>query len=86
MTCRRAAQWISRELDQELSLFQQARLGFHTRLCGACRRYRRQLKLVDEVVELFVAASTSKGSTAALPGDQKTHLRDVIASALAKES
>ena len=85
MTCRRAAELISWELDTELPLHQRAGLGFHTLLCGACRRFRRQLGVVDKAVAEFFAAPGS-GHRAALPSETKDHLRAVIVAHLEENS
>jgi hypothetical protein len=85
MTCRRAAVLISWELDTDLPLHRRAGLGFHTLLCGACRRFRRQLGAVDEAVGEFVADPRA-GNPAALPDETKDHLRAVIAAHLEDNS
>lgn len=85
MTCRRAAELISWELDTDLPLHRRAGLGFHTLVCGACRRFRRQLGAVDEAVAEFVADPRA-GTRAALPDETKDHLRAVIAAHLEEDS
>ena len=85
MTCRRAAELISWELDTSLPLHQRAGLGFHTLVCGACRRFRRQLGVVDEAAAEFLA-SPGSGDRAALPDETKDHLRAVIVAHLEDNS
>ena len=85
ITCRRAAELISWEQDASLPLHQRAGLGFHTLLCGACRRFRMQLEVVEEAVDEFLAAPGS-GHRAALPDETKNHLRAVIAAHLDENS
>lgn len=43
MTCRQAAEVISRSLDTRLSTGDRVGLGVHTLFCGPCRRFRGQL-------------------------------------------
>ena len=78
MTCRRAAELISRELDTDLLLHQRAGLGFHTLLCGACRRFRRQLGAVDEAVGEFFVTADAGTPDATLPPASKEHLKALI--------
>jgi hypothetical protein len=78
MTCRRAAELISEDLDTNLPPHQRAGLGFHTLLCGACRRYRRQLGAVEEAVAEFFASAGSGNPAATLPPSSKEHLKAVI--------
>ena len=56
ISCKQAAEWTSRELDDRLRLGPRAVLGFHRLLCGNCRRFRTQLTEVDRAVGAFVAA------------------------------
>jgi hypothetical protein len=46
MTCKQAAEVISRSLDVPLSTSARVGLGVHTLFCGPCRRFRRQLFLL----------------------------------------
>ena len=82
MTCRRAVELISGELDTDLPLHQRAGLAFHALVCGACRRFRWQLDVVDETVEAFFATASAGDPDAILPAETKDHLRAVIAAHL----
>ena len=86
ITCRRAAELISWALDTDLSLHRRAGLGFHTFVCGACRRFRRQLGAVDEAAAEFLASSGAGNRTAALPDATKEQLRAVIVAHLEENS
>jgi hypothetical protein len=79
MTCRRAAELISTELDRSLSLPARAGLLLHTLVCGACRCFRQQLGTIDAAGADFL---TTAGPTVALPDDTKDHLRLLIANRL----
>ena len=81
ITCRRAAELISWEQDASLPFHQRAGLGFHTLLCGACRRFRRQVEVVEEAVDEFLAAP-GIGDRAVMPRETKDHLRGVIVARL----
>ena len=82
MTCRRAAELISRELDTTLPLPRRAGLGFHTLLCVACRRFRQQLRAIDGAI----ADALARPQAAALLPETKDHMRAVIAAHLDEES
>jgi hypothetical protein len=41
--CRRAAEVITRSLDEPLTLRVRVALGVHTLFCSPCRRFRRQM-------------------------------------------
>ena len=84
ITCRRATELISRELDAHLPLSQRVRLGFHKLLCGACRRFRRQLGAVDEAVGAFL--EDSAGPLATLSATTRNLLRAMIAARLEENS
>ena len=86
MTCRRAAELISEELDAGLPLHRRAGLGFHALVCGACRRYRRQVGAVEEAVAEFFATAKSAPAAAPLPPAAKEHLKAVINERLGGES
>ena len=86
MTCRRAAELISQELDTALPVHQRARLGFHVLVCGACRRFRRQLGEVDGAAAEFLTAQGAGDRVVALPRETKDHLRAVILTHLDEES
>ena len=81
MTCEQAAGLVSREADGGLPADGRVWFALHLLICGDCRRYRRQVRLVDAaaraVAESAVAddglpAAARERITAALragPGD-----------------
>ena len=85
MTCRRAAELISGELDAPLSLYRQVGIAFHTLACTKCRRYRRQTSAVEEAVGAYFGRSTA-GHAASLPEPAKERLKEVVQDGLAGES
>jgi hypothetical protein len=48
LSCQRAGELISRALDTRLSLRQRLALTVHLWACHWCRRFRRQLRLVEQ--------------------------------------
>ncbi len=62
ITCRRAAEWTSREVDAPLSAGRRFALGLHRFLCPKCRRFATQLAEVDLAVGETIRAA-ELGST-----------------------
>ncbi len=82
ISCRRAAELISKELDTDLSFQQRVRLGFHTIVCSGCRRFRRQLKVIDVAVTEFFEISSDENSETSLSADSKQRLKAIVDSHL----
>lgn len=62
ITCRRAAEWTSREVDDPLPAGRRFALGLHRFLCPKCRRFATQLAEVDRAVGDTIRAA-ELGST-----------------------
>ncbi len=50
ITCRRATEWTSQEVDEPLAAGRRFALGFHRFLCPKCRRFATQLAEMDRAV------------------------------------
>jgi hypothetical protein len=76
ISCRRAAEWTSRELDDGLSGGRRFALGVHRLLCGPCRRFRDQLSEIDRAVGEAITA----GEVAAEPlsDDARERMRQAL--------
>ena len=86
ITCRRAAELISQELDTDLRFHQRIVLRFHKLACGGCRRFWRQIVAVDAAVEEFFAQSRPGDAEATLPATSKVQLKLLIDQRLDEES
>jgi hypothetical protein len=86
MTCRRAAELITSALDDALPLRHRAGLGFHTLLCGACRRFRAQIAAVDEAVGELLADPALPTGPAWLPAESKEQLKRALREELDRPS
>ncbi len=86
ITCRRAAVLISEELDYDLSLHLRAGLAFHVLVCMSCRRYRRQLGVMDEAVEEYFASARAVNPGETMPPSSKEQLKAIIVYQLDAES
>jgi hypothetical protein len=54
ITCRHAAELASRALDEPLGLRQRLALRFHRMVCGLCRRFGHQIRLIHrDAVDYF---------------------------------
>ncbi|MFQ5737945.1 MAG: zf-HC2 domain-containing protein [Acidobacteriota bacterium] len=45
--CRNAVRLLNASLDHQLSRRERSRLSFHLLLCHLCRRYKRQIRLLE---------------------------------------
>jgi hypothetical protein len=61
ITCRRAAELVSRSLETPLRWWQRLALASHLWLCRACRRFRRQSQLVQQAGRLAGADGHGEG-------------------------
>jgi len=50
LPCRDITALVSRSLDEELSFGERFAARLHVLYCSACRRYRRQLRLLHELL------------------------------------
>lgn len=66
MSCRRAAELTSKELDTELRAGERVALGFHRLMCRACRRFQAQLAEIDRAVARTLAGPAG-GPSVGLP-------------------
>lgn len=75
MSCRRAAELITRALDGPLPLLPRLGLGLHTLLCRPCRRFRVQVAAIDDAVADYLAGPPREDDGPALPAAGKERLR-----------
>ena len=63
--CREVVRLVSEDLDRSLTLRERVALRFHTLICGACARYRGQVRALERL--LCAAASRSFESSGGAP-------------------
>jgi predicted anti-sigma-YlaC factor YlaD len=80
ISCRRATELTSQELDTELSFHRRFVLGAHRFVCGACRRFRKQLVNIDRALEEFLNETTGPADVQ-MPDESKIRIREVLKSA-----
>jgi hypothetical protein len=49
--CRKAAQWMSQDMDQALNWTEKLQLSLHLGLCTGCWSYGRQLQLMRSATQ-----------------------------------
>ncbi|MCU0702548.1 MAG: hypothetical protein MUF18_00980 [Fimbriiglobus sp.] len=81
ITCQRAAEWTSRELDDPLPAGRRVALGLHRLLCGDCRRFRTQLAEIDQAVGEAVAHAEATAEP--LSDDARERIRHALQDAQA---
>ncbi len=86
ISCHRAAELTSRELDQRLPALQELAVGFHRLLCPGCRRYRDQLAEVNRVAgELLAAEGDDQPDARTLTEDARERIRHALRGEAAAE-
>lgn len=50
MSCKEASRLLSQAMEQDLALWERARLRLHLAACDACRNFSRQLELLRRAV------------------------------------
>lgn len=79
VSCRRAAQMISRELDEPLRRGERFALGVHRFLCTDCRRFSTQLGEVEDSWRSFVrddADDTGEAMPVEVKARIEAHVRE----------
>lgn len=61
ITCRRAAELISRDVDDGLSWGQRLALGFHLVPCSLCRHFKRHVRLLDQASRRWASPGRAGG-------------------------
>ena len=54
MNCKEASRLLSQAMDQDLPLWERARLRLHLVACDACRNFSRQLEFLRRAVARLV--------------------------------
>ncbi len=52
LNCKKVCQLLEEERDQKLSLTNQARLKLHLFLCIFCRRYKKRINLISQLLRI----------------------------------
>ena len=86
LSCRLASQLLSRAQDTQLTLTERAALRFHLLICRSCRRFKRQLILLRQILRvLVVRARAGHALETPLPAGQRRQLLQRIGRAIRKK-
>lgn len=77
ITCQRAAEWTSREVDEPLPVGRRFALAVHRLLCPSCRRFRTQLVELDQAVGRFITDGTA--ASEGLTDDARQRIKEALA-------
>jgi hypothetical protein len=77
MTCRDAAPLISHRMDRPLSAGEDTALHVHLAICPACRRYRGQLVLLRQCIQLL-GAQGAPTEVSALAPEARVRIREAL--------
>ncbi len=62
MTCREATRLMSEKRERRLTLLEKSALLVHTGLCGACRRFNRQIDVLSQLSREYARGTDQSGS------------------------
>ena len=80
VTCRRAAELTSRELDTTLTLGVRLAFGTHRLFCTKCRRFRTQLVEIDRALRECLTEFAEAGDES-LPHESKVRIKHALSGA-----
>lgn len=62
LSCREVTRLLSEQQERPLRTGERVSLWMHTRICGACRNFARQLPLLRDAMRRFAAGAGETGS------------------------
>jgi hypothetical protein len=77
-SCRRAAELMTQAQEAPLSTWQWICLYAHLMICGACRRFRKQLKVMRDACAQLRDKPPLEGTT--LPDEARERIRNAVKS------
>jgi hypothetical protein len=80
ISCRRAAELTSLQLDTDLGVHQKLALGFHRAVCGPCRRFANQMREVDDATGKFLTGE-SPAHDEPMPEEMRLRIQSMLNSA-----
>ena len=83
LSCREASRLLSESLDRGLTRRERWSLRLHTALCGACRKFARQCRLIRDAIALVRDALREawSDSAARLSAEKRAQLKRLLADA-----
>jgi hypothetical protein len=86
VSCKRAGELISLSFETKLSLRQRLALAVHLCGCRWCRRFRRQLRLVEQACRMWARSdqTTKAAAGAALTAEARARIGSALRQALSE--
>lgn len=81
MSCKHASRLLSKQQDHPLTTSERLALSLHLLICRFCRRYRKQLRIMDHHMHALEEQITSEP----LPPDKREELVKTIVQKLDNE-
>ncbi|MFQ5582297.1 MAG: hypothetical protein ACE5F3_06725 [Mariprofundaceae bacterium] len=69
--CQQASKLVSDAYERTLTLGERLRLRWHMLICGMCRAYERDIRLIERALKKMRSESTDE---AALPEQNRQHI------------
>jgi hypothetical protein len=88
VSCKRAGELVSRSLETTLSIRQRLALTVHLCGCRWCRRFRRQLQLVEQACHVWARSNRTAEAAprAALAREARERILRALRQALREDS
>ena len=80
LSCKEAARLLSQSLEERLPFRRRVSLRFHVMMCHLCRRYGKQIRLLDQIFRKHgeIEDDTADTTGASLSSDAKARLKAVL--------
>ena len=83
LRCKHATRLISQSLERPLRRSEKLALAFHLLVCKWCRRYRKQLRLIEEMIRAFASPGAPGGGGAMMPERARRRIEEALRKASA---
>lgn len=78
LTCEKYMELSSKELSGNLSVFEKISHSFHHIICTFCRRARRQIRVIDELMKKSSNDFCKENSNIKLSNKQKERVKQAL--------
>lgn len=82
LSCKHYTEMCCKSRDQNLTTFEKSKYYFHHILCFTCRRFSRQVEMIDKVCERLVDCDSSESTK--LSEEAKSKISEVLVSEVEK--
>jgi hypothetical protein len=88
VSCKQAGELVSLSFETKLSMRQRLALAFHLYGCRWCRRFRHQLRMVEQACRVWARSdrTTEAATGAALTREARERIRHALQQALSEDS